>query len=99
MLPASEPRVELVLYVNPTSAASLKVRTLIEKALHDFDASAVVFEVLDVSREVLRAAEDRVIFAPTLVKKRPEPPAWFVGDAGGQMVATLLAACGVEKAR
>jgi hypothetical protein len=96
---APEPLVELVLYLNPTSAASLKVRALIEKALHDFDASRVALEVLDVARDVRRAAEDRVIFAPTLVKKKPDPPAWFVGDAGGHIMATLLTSCGVERTR
>jgi hypothetical protein len=91
--------IELALYVSPTSATCLKVRGEIESALKAFDATRVRFEVVDVSREVRRAEEDRVIFTPTLVKRRPEPPAWFVGEAGGQMVLVLLAACGVEKTR
>ena len=91
--------IELALYVSPTSATCLKVRGDIESALKAFDLTRVRFEVVDVSREVRRAEEDRVIFTPTLVKRRPEPPAWFVGEAGGQMVLVLLAACGVEKTR
>lgn len=91
--------IELVLYVSPTSAACLKVRGDIESALRAFDARRVRFEVLDVSREVRRAEEDQVIFTPTLVKRRPDPPAWFVGDAGGEMVPVLLASCGVERIR
>jgi hypothetical protein len=90
---------ELALYVSPTSATCLRVRSVIEATLRAYDATRVLFEVLDVSRDTERAEEDRVIFTPTLVKRRPAPQAWFVGDAGGQMVAVLLAACGVEKTR
>ena len=95
----SSPLVELTLYVSETSAASLRVRMQIERALREFDSSLVSLEVLDVAREVRRAEQDRVIFTPTLVKRRPEPPAWFVGDACSQMMAVLLASCGLEKAR
>ena len=95
----SEPLVELTLYVSATSAASLRVRTLIERVLEEFDTSRVRLEVLDVARDVRRAEEDRVIFTPTLVKRRPAPPAWFVGEAGSQMVAVVLASCGVERSR
>jgi circadian clock protein KaiB len=93
------PLVELALYVSGTSAASIRVRAFIEKALEEYDSSMVRFEVLDVARDVRRAEEDRVIFTPTLVKRRPAPPAWFVGEAGGQMMAALLASCGVERSR
>jgi circadian clock protein KaiB len=92
-----EPVIELALYVSPTSAACLKVRGDIENVLKAYDAGRVRFEVLDISQDVRRAEEDRVIFTPTLVKRRPGPPAWFVGDAGGQIVPVLLASCGVEK--
>lgn len=95
----SEPLVELTLYVSATSAASLRVRTLIERVLEEFDTSRVRLEVLDVARDVRRAEEDRVIFTPTLVKRRPAPPAWFVGEAGSQMVAVVLTSCGVERSR
>jgi hypothetical protein len=94
-----EPLIELALYVSSTSATSLKVRTQIEAALKAFDATRVSYEVIDLSREAGRAEEDRVIFTPTLVKRRPAPPAWFVGEAGGQMVSVLLASCGVERYR
>jgi circadian clock protein KaiB len=93
------PLVELTLYVSATSAASLRAQVQIQKALAEFDSSRVRFEVLDVARDVRRAEEDRVIFTPTLVKRQPAPPAWFVGDAGGSLMAVLLASCGVEKAR
>lgn len=95
----SQPLVELTLYVSETSAACLRVRTQIERALEGFDSSRVSFEVLDVARDVHRAEEDRVIFTPTLIKRRPEPPAWFVGEAGSQMMGVLLASCGVERTR
>jgi hypothetical protein len=93
------PLLELTLYVSAASAASVRVRASIEKALEEYDRTAVRFEVLDVAHDVRRAEEDRVIFTPTLVKRRPAPPAWFVGEAGGQMMAALLASCGVERSR
>ena len=94
-----EPLVELTLYVSARSAASLRAQARIEKALAEFDASRIRFEVLDVARAVRQAEEDRVVFTPTLVKRRPDPPAWFVGEAGGEMMAALLASCGVERSR
>jgi circadian clock protein KaiB len=95
----SEPLVELTLYVSAASATSMRVRTSIERALREFDSSRVSLEVLDVASDVRRAEEDRVIFTPTLVKRRPAPTAWFVGEAGSQMMAVLLASCGVERSR
>lgn len=92
-------QVELALYVNPRSAACLRVRAAIESVLEAYGSDNVSFEVFDVSRDVERAEQDRVLFTPTLVKRRPEPPAWLVGDAGGELVATLLAACGVRRNR
>ena len=67
---ASEPLVELTLYVSAASATSMRVRTSIERALREFDSSRVSLEVLDVASDVRRAEEDRVIFTPTLVKRR-----------------------------
>jgi hypothetical protein len=40
-----------------------------------------------------------VPFVSPTSKRHPEPPAWFVGEAGGQMVPVLLSTCGVDKAR
>lgn len=93
------PLVELTLYVSAASAASVRLRASLEKALEEYDLTVVRFEVLDVARDVRRAEEDRVIFTPTLVKRRPAPPAWFVGEAGEQMMAALLASCGIERNR
>jgi hypothetical protein len=96
---SDEPLVELTLYISAASAASLRARSQIERALADFDRSRVQFEVLDVSLAVRRAEADHVIFTPTLVKRRPDPPAWFVGEAGGNFMSALLASCGVERTR
>jgi circadian clock protein KaiB len=92
-------QVELALYVNPRSAACLRVRAAIENVLEEYSRDNVSFEVLDVSLDTERAERDSVLFTPTLVKRRPEPPAWLIGDAGGELVATLLAASGVQKKR
>jgi hypothetical protein len=75
------------------------VRGQIEAALSEFDAARIRFEVLDVTSAAEQAERDRVLFTPTLVKRRPGPPAWLVGDTGVQLVGTLLVSCGVEKAR
>jgi hypothetical protein len=38
-----------------------------------------------------------VVFTPTLVKRRPEPRAWILGDLSDPAVVTdLLHMCGIE---
>ena len=54
--------------------------------------------IADVSRETSEATRDRVIFTPTLVKRRPGPPVWIVGDlAHGDVVHDLLHLCGLDR--
>ena len=93
------PRIELSLYVNPASVACLRVQGEIEAVLDRYDRDHILFEVLDIRQHIERAEQDRVLFTPTLVKRCPAPPAWLVGDAGGHLVGTLLASCGVKKTR
>ena len=91
------PRVELVLYVNAHAPSSQRARTTLERVLRAFPAESVVLEVRDVGREALRAEEDGVLFAPTLVKSAPKPRAWIVGDLGdGSALTALLQASGLE---
>jgi len=57
----------------------------------------VRFEVCDVSREPLRAEQDRILYTPTLVLKSG-PPAWIVGDLSDRRaVAQLLRLVGIEE--
>jgi CheY-like chemotaxis protein len=89
--------VELTLYISPTSPPSMKARRNMEKMIADFPAARIRFEVLDLAREPERAESDNVVFTPTLVKRRPEPRAWFLGDLSDpRVVADLLHICGIE---
>ena len=89
--------VELTLYISPTSPPSMKARRNMERMIADFPAARIGFEVLDLSHEPERAESDNVVFTPTLVKRRPEPRAWFLGDLSDRrVVADLLHMCGIE---
>jgi CheY-like chemotaxis protein len=89
--------VELTLYISPTSPPSMKARRNMERLIADFPAARIGFEVLDLSREPERAESDNVVFTPTLVKRRPEPRAWFLGDLSDRrVVADILHMCGIE---
>jgi len=89
--------VELTLYISPTSPPSMKARRNVEKMIADFPAARIRFEVLDLAREPERAESDNVVFTPTLVKRLPEPRAWFLGDLSDRrVVADLLHMCGIE---
>ena len=90
-------RVELTLYISPTSPPSLKARRNMEKLLQDFRAAQIGFEVLDLALAPERAEDDNVVFTPTLVKRQPEPRAWILGDLSDPAVVTdLLHMCGIE---
>ena len=89
--------VELTLYISPTSPPSMKARRNMERMIAEFPAARIGFEVLDLAREPERAESDNVVFTPTLVKRRPEPRAWFLGDLSDRRVVTdLLHMCGIE---
>jgi CheY-like chemotaxis protein len=101
--PASSPEaadtfdVELTLYISPTSPPSMKARRNMERLIADFPAARIGFEVLDLSREPARGESDNVVFTPTLVKRRPEPRAWFLGDLSDRrVVVDILHMCGIE---
>jgi hypothetical protein len=69
-----------------------------KQLLAGFKPTQVRFEVKDLSRNITSAEEDHVIFTPTLVKRHPDPPAWFVGDrVDREMLSALLVSWGVEK--
>ena len=91
--------VELTLYISPTSPSSMKARRNLERMMADSRAAPIRFEVLDLAHETERAESDNVVFTPTLVKRRPEPRAWFVGDLSDPRILTdLLHVCGIEPA-
>ena len=88
--------VELTLYVSSFSPPSMKARRNMEKLLKDLPAH-IHFDVCDLAEDPQRAEKDNVVFTPTLVKRRPEPRAWILGDLSDPAVVTdLLHMCGIE---
>jgi hypothetical protein len=72
--------VELVLYVNPTSPASIRARRDLEAFLAVHPSSSRTFVVRDVTQCSSELEEDRVLYTPTLVVKGDGPTSWLVGD-------------------
>jgi len=67
-----------------------------EKLLQDFP-DHIAFDVCDLAENPQQAEKDNVVFTPTLVKRRPEPRAWILGDLSDPAVVTdLLHMCGIE---
>jgi CheY-like chemotaxis protein len=94
---AAAARVQLVLYVTKPWPSSQRAIRNLEAALAGLAAGEVGLEVCDLAREPERADHDRVIFSPTLVKVRPEPRMWVVGDLTDRAVlADLLSTCGLD---
>lgn len=89
---------ELVLYVSSNSPASLAARRRIDEVLAGYLPTEFRFQVYDLVEHATSAVRDRVIFAPTLVKRRPSPRAWIVGDfTTDAVVRDLLDMCGVAR--
>jgi CheY-like chemotaxis protein len=94
---AAEARVQLVLYVTKPWPSSQRAIRNLETALAGLAAGEVGLEVCDLAREPERADHDRVIFSPTLVRVRPEPRMWVVGDLTDRaVIADLLSTCGLD---
>ena len=96
--PASDVPVELVLYVNSESAASLEAARNLEKVAARFDPSSLKLTIHDLAREPLAADEDAIGFTPTLVKRSPEPRMWVMGNLRDpDILEDLLRVCGVRR--
>lgn len=90
-------RVELVLYVSPSSPASLQARRNLEELLAGFDTGQIRYSVCDLVRDPAAGDEDHVAFTPTLVKRYPAPRMWVLGNLRDtEIVADLLRVCGVD---
>lgn len=95
---AGAPALDLALYVSPHSPASLAARRRMDQVLAEYDQAQVRFQVCDLFKDAASAEKDRVVFTPTLVKRRPGPRAWIVGDFGrDDVVRDLLDMCGVAR--
>ena len=91
---------DLVLDVSPDSPSSQRARRNLDKLLERFPTDRLRFHVVDLSFEAQRAEEDKIVFTPTLVKRRPDPRAWILGDLGDPgVVVDLLHMCGLEPVR
>jgi CheY-like chemotaxis protein len=90
-------KIELVLYVSPSSPASMQAQGNMERVLAGFNPADVAYSVCDLHRNAETADQDRVVFTPTLVKRYPIPRMWIIGDLrDGDIVADLLRASGVS---
>lgn len=92
-------RVELALYISSTSPTSLKAIRNVERVLRHYDPAHVALSVMDLSRERTPLAdEDRIAFTPTLVKRKPTPRAWVLGNMeNASVLEDLLSGAGLEK--
>jgi CheY-like chemotaxis protein len=90
-------RVELVLYVSPSSPASAQARRNLELLLEQFEPAQIKYSICDLVREPLAGDGDRVTFTPTLVKRYPAPRMWVLGNLREtEIIADLLRVCGVD---
>jgi CheY-like chemotaxis protein len=88
---------DLALYISAASPPSAKARRNMEKLLSSFRTADIGFAVYDLALEPQRAEADNVVFTPTLVKRRPVPRAWILGDLSDPAVVTdLLHMCGID---
>jgi CheY-like chemotaxis protein len=95
---APEPLVEFALYISRVSPPSLRARRNMDALLAGFNRKQVHVEVCDLALNPTKADRDRVIFTPTLVKRRPGPSTWVLGDLSDTtMVVDLLTMYGVER--
>jgi CheY-like chemotaxis protein len=88
--PPPAPPMELVLYVSPLSLASARALEVLRAVVKEA-APAVTLTVCDLAREPAAAERDNVVFTPTLVKRRPGPRTWILGDLSRrETVADLI---------
>lgn len=75
------PSIELILYVSGSSPSSSRAVRNLRRLLASYEPEQVKLTVCDLSVEFSReAVEDRIAFAPTLVKRLPAPKAWILGS-------------------
>jgi circadian clock protein KaiB len=79
----ADDRWALILYVDGASTSSIHAIETVRRVCDEELAGQGVhvdLEVIDVRRQSARAARDRVVAVPTLVKRFPGPPRRIVGD-------------------
>jgi DNA-binding response OmpR family regulator len=93
---AQPTKVELVLYVSRHSTACTRAERALRRLFEDYDMRWIDFEVRDVAAMPDAAADDRIVYTPTLLKRSPPPGVWIVGELSSQeKIADLLRVSGV----
>ena len=96
---AVEP-VELVLYISASSQYASAAQRNCQTLLDQFDRRQVNFKICDIGQHPERAEEDAVCYTPMLVKRRPLPRAYVLGDlSNANPLVDLLKSCGVALKR
>lgn len=91
--------IELVLYIASNTACSTQAEQMLNEVLAELDTRRLELHVIDLARGPSpAAAEDRVVFTPTLVRRRPGPRVWLVGELNDrQRLLDLLQASGLQR--
>lgn len=93
----TQPTVELILYVSPSSIACAKAQRVMETILRGYDPARIDFQVRDLTTETDAAVRDRILYTPTLLKRSPPPSVWVLGDLSRPWIVTdLLQMCGIS---
>ena len=87
----SRPTYQLRLYVAGMTPKNLHILSVAHEICDQLAPDECAIEAIDVLVSPERAREDKVSATPTLVKVRPPPVVWIVGDLSDvQNVANLL---------
>jgi circadian clock protein KaiB len=76
----ASPRWSLTLYVSGASPRSAQALETVRRLCDEDLRGQVELRIIDVTEDPARAAEDRVLAVPTLVKRQPGPRRQLVGD-------------------
>jgi len=93
----SDSPVVLLLYVHAGTIIAETARRNLEAVLAGYDSHAVELRTIDVTTAADINPEDRVVLTPLLVRRRPMPRQWLLGDLSStEKVHHLLAASGLD---
>jgi len=99
--PGGAPLLELALYVTPSSQLSLRARRNLELVLTRFDCARIRVSILELGNPgdatwTAVCDEDRIVVTPTLVKRRPAPRTWVMGDLSNHRLVEHLIRTALE---
>jgi circadian clock protein KaiB len=77
---AASPPWSLTLYVSGASPRSSQALETVRRLCDEDLRGQVELRIIDVAEDPARAAEDRILAVPTLVKRLPAPRRQLVGD-------------------